>query len=252
MAFDPDFPHQASATAGAQSLRQRRTMQLAGATGLAIAGAAFSDWTNQASPANLLVFAAGLVMMLVVRVCARRQHLDLAATILLSALTAMLSVLMWFNAGIRDPAVIAYPAILVYASLLGGARLFPGLLATMLLVVFANVLANVMGWHVNRAYPVNFSTLADVTLVLGLTGFTVWLMATDLRRTVARLEDEKARTQHMATHDPLTRLPNRLLARDRFVGLAAKAQRQQGYAAVLTFDRHFQKIPGLVVLSELE
>jgi diguanylate cyclase (GGDEF)-like protein len=106
----------------------------------------------------------------------------------------------------------------------------------MLLVVFANVLANVMGWHVNRAYPVNFSTLADVTLVLGLTGFTVWLMATDLRRTVARLEDEKARTQHMATHDPLTRLPNRLLARDRFVGLAAKAQRQQGYAAVLTFD----------------
>jgi diguanylate cyclase (GGDEF)-like protein len=168
--------------------------------------------------------------------CARRERLDLAATLLLVSLTVMLSVLMWFNAGIRDPAVLAYPAILVYARLLGGARLFPGLLTFMLLVVVANVLANVTGWHVNAAYPVNLSTLVDVMLVLGLTGFTVWLMASDLRRTVARLEDEKARTQHMATHDPLTRLPNRLLARDRFVGLAAKAQRQNGFAAVLTFD----------------
>jgi diguanylate cyclase (GGDEF)-like protein len=236
MSFDPLSPSQPSGVVGRQPLRQKRTLQLAGATGLAIAAAAFSDWTNQASTGNLLVFAAGLVMMLTVMVFARRDHLDLAATLLLVSLTVMLSVLMWFNAGIRDPAVLAYPAILVYASLLGGARLFPGLLAFMLLVVFANVLANVMGWHVNAAYPVNLSTLLDVMLVLGLSGFTVWLMASDLRRTVARLEDEKARTQHMATHDPLTRLPNRLLARDRFVGLAAKAQRQHGFAAVLTFD----------------
>lgn len=54
---------------------------------------------------------------------------------LLVTVTVSISVLVWQDSGLRDPAMLAYPAILAFASTMGGRRLFFSLLAMILLVV---------------------------------------------------------------------------------------------------------------------
>jgi diguanylate cyclase (GGDEF)-like protein len=56
------------------------------------------------------------------------------------------------------------------------------------------------------------------------------------RQHAAALENANARLQHLATHDPLTELPNRLLLDDRLSQAIAYAERRAGRVAVLVID----------------
>jgi len=59
----------------------------------------------------------------------------------------------------------------------------------------------------------------------------------------AQLRENQARLTHLAHHDPLTDLPNRLLFEDRLQQTIAKARRVQETAALLFFDLdHFKEI----------
>lgn len=66
------------------------------------------------------------------------------------------------------------------------------------------------------------------------------------QRVIARttqLRENQARLTHLAHHDPLTDLPNRLLFEDRLQQAIAKARRAQETAALLFFDLdHFKEI----------
>ena len=73
--------------------------------------------------------------------------------------------------------------------------------------------------------------------------FFVWLLASDWRAALLRLEVENerireshARIDKLAFHDSLTGLPNRLLARDRFEQAMALARRNQTSVALLYLD----------------
>lgn len=59
---------------------------------------------------------------------------------------------------------------------------------------------------------------------------------TDLRRTHALLVDREERLVHLAQHDPLTGLPNRLLFHDRFEQALSRARRGQTGVALLFLD----------------
>lgn len=59
---------------------------------------------------------------------------------------------------------------------------------------------------------------------------------TDLRRTHALLVDREERLVHLAHHDPLTGLPNRLLFHDRFEQALARARRHRTGVALLFLD----------------
>jgi len=58
----------------------------------------------------------------------------------------------------------------------------------------------------------------------------------DRMQTKARLNENEARLIHLAYHDPLTGLPNRLLFRDRFQHALARASRSGRKMAVLFLD----------------
>ena len=65
------------------------------------------------------------------------------------------------------------------------------------------------------------------------------LTARDLKRIVRyatskRLYDE--RIEHLAFHDPLTSLPNRVLLQDRLEQVLARVHRREGYAAIMFLD----------------
>ena len=112
----------------ASRLKSRRLLQLIVATmvGLAISGAINlidGDWTN------LNVHVPAQIALLCALWALRTGRFELANTVLLVTATVSISVLAWQNSGLRDPVMIAYPAILVFASTMGGRRLFLVLLA---------------------------------------------------------------------------------------------------------------------------
>ena len=173
----------------------------------------------------------------------RRGRFELANTILLVTATVAISVLVWQNSGLRDPAMLAYPAILAFASTMGSRRLFLSLLAMILLVVAVVGVANLQGWHVNPMPTHTVAIMVNVSVVLSLTAFLIWLMAGDLRAALAKLTAEnervrqsQVRIEFLATHDSLTGLPNRILARDRFGHAIALARRHQTMAALVFLD----------------
>lgn len=132
--------------------------------------------------------------------------------------------------------------MLVIAALLGTRQLLGGLLALMVRSGLLLGLANVGGWYVNVVQPVLMSTVIDAVAVLLVTGFSVALLSGALTRTLARLRGEndevrrsRDRIEFLASHDALTGLPKRLLARDRFEQAAATARRCGGKVGCCTW-----------------
>src|SRR5215831_3784083 len=113
--------------------KSRRLFQVIVATmvGLAISAATnlvAGDWTN------LDVHVPAQIALLCALWALRNHRFELANTVLLVTATVGISVLVWQNSGLRDPAMLAYPAILVFASAMGDRRLFLALLAIILTV----------------------------------------------------------------------------------------------------------------------
>src|SRR6478672_5853258 len=226
----------------ASRFKSRRLLQLIVATmvGLAISGAVNlinGDWTNLNVhvPAQLALLCALWALF--------TARFELANTVLLVTATVSISVLVWQNSGLRDPAMIAYPAILVFAGTMGGRRLFLVLLGMILLVVAFIGAANLQGWHVNAVPTHTLGSVINVSVVLSLTAFLIWLVAGDLQAALAELRTEnervrqsQVRIEFLATHDSLTGLPNRILARDRFTHAIALARRHRTMAALVFLD----------------
>ena len=77
-----------------------------------------------------------------------------------------------------------------------------------------------------------------LNFALGL-GLVIWLLEVEQRRTL----DSAQRAEHMAYHDPLTGLPNRLLLIDRLRLLIAHARRAHESFAVFFLDvDHFKAV----------
>lgn len=152
-----------------------------------------------------------------------KKHPVVAATIFLVSLTLMLSYLIWVGSGIRDSALLGYCSVLVFAAMLGNKRLLVVLLAMMVLVLGASAYVNEYGIYFNIIEPINLATGAIAIVILIVIGSAVWMLAHDYRSTLDELarENERVKTakthiEHMAMHDPLTGLPNRIMAQCNF------------------------------------
>jgi diguanylate cyclase (GGDEF)-like protein len=145
--------------------------------------------------------------------------------------------------GLYDEAVMAFPGLLVFASMFGSRRLFLGLMA-LILGTFATLYV-LDRTGILRALPEGLTLGRAIILsaILGVTGFFVWLLSGDLRNAMAQLESDKQaliashdRIEVLAHRDTLTNLPNRALAKDRLEQLLLQAKRNQSLAAVMFLD----------------
>jgi diguanylate cyclase (GGDEF)-like protein len=226
--------------AGALPLKPRRLNHVVGAVLCADLLATVSElyqgeWWNASA---LVATAALLVASLWL---SRRGRTNAAAALGVGTLTVSMSYLVWHNLGLRDEAVLAYPGVLIVASMFVTRRFYLAILALIVGVLCAVMLANLGGWHAAPAPPADIYTLLLVLAILLTTAYYVWLVASDLRLAMAHLatENERIRESHaridvLAHHDSVTGLPNRVLARDRFEQAVALAQRS-GHRVALVF-----------------
>jgi len=230
------------ASAASTELQLRRISQIIFAVALALVLVALQNLLVGNWRTAILTLASVGLLVVAYRM-AKAGNLQLAATMLLVILTAMGTLLVWLDQGLRDHALMGYCGILVFAGLMGSARMFLLLLGFMLVNVVLNGVFNIKGIYLNEVPPLRAGNIVDAAVVLATVGFASWLLAGDLRNALSKLEAENQRVresqlqiEHLARHDPLTGLANRLLARDRFEQSLELSRRGKTKVALLFLD----------------
>ena len=229
-----------------------RTSRMYVALGAALAVLAVcgvSDLFAHNPRASGLMF--GVMLVLVLALWMTRKGWDRWATHLsLGSLTLLTTSLLWINEGVRDPGILAYPAILAFVAFLTEGRSFLVHMSFMVVNLAFLAIANARGWLVPAVRPVGLFTGATLCAILLGGSLGIWLMAREVRQTLARLAAEnqqliqsQAHLAFLAHYDPLTRLPNRTLVRERLQQAVDQARRRGRGAALVQLDvDHFKAV----------
>lgn len=225
------------------TVRKRRLIQIFWAVELTLAASGLQRLllANDAHAA-LIVSIVALIATSVLYF-ARQNRLELSATLLVTILTALTTYFIWMYDGLRDEALFGYPAILVLSAVLVSAPIFWTLLIVMVGNIFLLAYLGEQGVVDHRAGPADISTALQIAIILVVTVYCVWLLNRDIRRLLVKLSQENQRVhqsreeiQYLVFHDPLTDLPNRLLAADHLEMALAQAERDRRMAAVIFVD----------------
>lgn len=195
------------------------------------------DWMNAA------IAFVGVVLIgasLLVNHWRRTQQ---ASMLLLISITAIVTALMWVGQGVHDPAILAYPGILIVGCMVLPMARFLVLLLFMLLMVSWFAFGSISGQFQPRPVQVSFANFTYVVAILLATSFIIWLLVSDLRtallklrREIDKVRDSEEHVAFLAHHDALTKLPNRLLTRDRIERACAFADRSHSQVGILLID----------------
>ena len=191
----------------------------------------------------LLELTTGVLFLAGAFWLARKGRFVAATNLTLATLTLLTIAMMWTFQGLHDGAMLAFPGILVFAAILGSGRLFATLATTMVLAMGLVLAASLHGWHTFVVQEVTVGTFVGLVAVLVGSAFGIWVLAKDLRRTLAQLKEENLRVVQSQAHidflanfDGLTGLPNRVLGRDYLQQAITQAQRHHSFAAILHLD----------------
>ncbi len=172
-----------------------------------------------------------------------KKHPVTATAIFLCSLTMMLSYLAWTGSGIRDGALLGYCGVLIFAAMLGNKRLLVVLLCIMVVMLMSIAYVNEYGIHRNVIAPINLITGSITAIILIVIGFAVWMIAHDYRsaldelaRENERVKNAKTHIEHMAMHDPLTGLCNRMMAQRNFDKLFRNARARHDLLGLIFID----------------
>lgn len=189
------------------------------------------------------IFSVGLLGLFVAFLLACKYRVQASSFVLLSAMSAMLFTLALVGAGLFDIAIIGYPCLLIFAAILGGVGLF-GTLLTLTIVQCTVLVWLDLGGYVAPSTPkLSWEHLIFVQVIFIITGFSVYVLVRDIKLLMVSLQKEnekvrwsRAQIEHLAHHDPLTHLPNRLQGELLFKCLLDECKTNQTQLALLFLD----------------
>ena len=224
------------------ALRSRRLFQFAALLFIAFTGTAVQYGFQQRWDI-VLILGSTAALMWPSQWLNHRGRREAAAILILGAATLALFGIMWRSDGLHDSSLLGYPVILIAAGQLLKPRQFWWLLAGMVLCVLLVGLGTLQGWRGQTTPGTELDRLTDSLTILLVNGVVVWFMAYDMQRALARLHVQIARFReseknltHLAQHDALTRLPNRVLGSELVEQAIAQSTRHQQLVALLFVD----------------
>ncbi|MBZ9611524.1 putative bifunctional diguanylate cyclase/phosphodiesterase [Rheinheimera maricola] len=199
--------------------------------------------TSVARGITLIIFVSGFTSCMVALGFAFKRSILTSAYILLSGMACMLFAFAYTGAGLFDLAILGYPGLLIIAALLGSVGVF----ITVLLIIITQCI--LLTWltlnHIITPYTPSLSWphLVFIVVIFTITGFSVYLLVRDMKRLMLSLQGEnikvqqsKAHIQHLAHHDTLTNLPNRLFGEQLFQQSLLACQQKQQKLALFFID----------------
>lgn len=219
-------------------IRKRRAIQVIACTmvGMLTAGFAADSYVRT-------FLLLGGVSLLVSLLLARTGRPNAAMWVFLWTLTIILSMLAWASGGIRDMAMLAYPCLLGFAVILGNSRLFFGLLFAILSYCALLTFLTINGYFTMYLPEIGYQHLVFVCVIFSLSGFSVFLLFSDVRRLMKSLQIENRRASEnqativkLAHSDQLTGLPNRRHLEQEFPAFLSNARRAGCKLGVIFID----------------
>ncbi|WP_373974353.1 EAL domain-containing protein [Chitinibacter sp. SCUT-21] len=192
---------------------------------------------------DALIFFGGLLATSISFGLAQYKRLESAASLFTLSLTTMMVIIHWSDSGIYDPGMLMYPALIIFTGLLCAPWLF--ILQFIVIVINLSflILAEAQGWRISPIAPPGLPYWLDTILIMSIVTAGVALIMKDFRQAVLSLQAENMRVsksqkevEFLATHDALTHLPNRVLARDRCAHALEISRRNQQKTAVFYID----------------
>jgi diguanylate cyclase (GGDEF)-like protein len=127
------------------------------------------------------------------------------------------------GAGLFDLAILGFPGLLIFAAILGGIGVFLTLLFILIVQCIVIFWLNLTGIIVPHTPSASWAHLVFASVLLTVTGFSVFVLVNDIKRLMRSLQRENEKVlesqikiQHLAHHDSLTNLPNRLFGEQLF------------------------------------
>lgn len=248
MSSNPPIPQQITPPKDAHiyadilKLRTRRLMQVLRVTQIALLVVSIITISQGRIVDSITILTTGILLFTVDWAIAKKQPL-LGSWILLMTLTLSFSYLAWHGSGIRDLAMLGFCGVLIFSALLGDKRLLACITLTMLSTCLFIAYANESGMHVNHVIPNTMLTGVIASIILLVVSFSVWLMAHDYRAALDELalenelvKNAKGHIEHLAMHDPLTNLPNRIMAQATFEALMNGIKQRQELLGIIFID----------------
>ena len=228
------------------SIAQLRARRLRQISGLVFAGLslATTSYVLDRNWSIVWLLLPGMGLMLLCLWLSHRGRTDIANLLFLFSLTSVVCALTWVSEGIKDVALLSFPALLIMAGLLVPTRVFFVLLGSMVAyLVFLTVATEVLHWRSTGYVSPPHEQLRDVLTILVVSGLAIWLILSDLQKALASLQlqilryrESQEQLTYLSQHDGLTGLANRSLGRERLERAIAMARRQDRRVAVLFVD----------------
>ncbi|MEC9261169.1 MAG: EAL domain-containing protein [Pseudomonadota bacterium] len=219
-------------------VRRYRLLQICGVSALGLVASVLV-----ARGVAFTIFSVGLASLILAFLLAYIHKTQASSYVLLSSMSAMLFALALVGAGLFDIAIIGYPCLLIFAAILGGVGLF-GTLLTLTIVQCSVLVWLNLGGYVTASTPkLSWEHLIFVQVIFIITGFSVYVLVRDIKRLMRSLQRENEKVQlsreqiqHLAHHDPLTHLPNRLHGEQLFQRLLEQSKSKNAQLAMLFLD----------------
>ena len=189
------------------------------------------------------ITGAGAGAMLLSEWLSRRGALNASVLMLFATSGTIPFVIMWLGAGLADSILLAFPVLLMAAGQMLRPRYFFLVMTAILLGVIVIGTASILGWRTSTQHDTEFNRMTDSVLMLLVGGTMVLFLSRDMFNAMKRLRLEIERHQesernlsYLARHDPLTHLPNRMLANELIEQALRSAERQDSKLALLFVD----------------
>ncbi|PHS47392.1 MAG: GGDEF-domain containing protein [Alteromonas sp.] len=190
---------------------------------------------------TFFIIAAGLTCLIAAFVFAYKQKVLASASTLLVSLSTMLFALAATGAGSFDIAILGYPTLIIFAAILGGVGLFLTLLSFITLQCVLIVGLSLQGVITPHIPSTSWEHLIFTLVIFIVTGFSVYILVRDIKDLMTSLQGEnikvaqsRTQIQHLAHHDSLTNLPNRLYGETLF-NLSLSECEENGLSLAILF-----------------